>query len=134
MENRIIDKVALIHIANKKVLSTRSKSKNKLYFPGGKRENNESDLECLKREITEELNVDIVESTVKFFGFFEAPADGHKIGVTVQMLCYLADFTGILETANEIESFEWITYKDKNRTSAVDHLILDKLKSMNLID
>lgn len=80
MENRIIDKVALIHIANKKVLSTRSKSKNKLYFPGGKRENNESDLECLKREITE------------------------------------------------------ITYKDKNRTSAVDHLILDKLKSMNLID
>ncbi|MGB3064349.1 hypothetical protein [Sphingobacterium thalpophilum] len=80
MENRIIDKVALIHIANKKVLSTRSKSKNKLYFPGGKRENNESDLEGLKREITE------------------------------------------------------ITYKDKNRTSAVDHLILDKLKSMNLID
>lgn len=134
MEHTVIDKVALINISNRKVLSTLSKSKNKLYFPGGKRENNESDLECLKREIFEELNVHIIDGTVSFFGCFEAPADGHKEGVIVQMLCYIAEFEGALIASNEIESFEWITYKDKHRTSPVDHLILEQLKSLKLID
>lgn len=134
MVNKIIDKVALIHIYNNSVLSTLSKSKNKLYFPGGKRENNESDLECLKREISEELNVHILENTVKFFGTFEAQADGHESGVLVRMLCYFSDFSGTLMASNEVESFEWIKYEDKYKTSAVDILILDELKRQGLID
>lgn len=134
MMNRIIDKVALIHINNNSVLSTLSKSKNKLYFPGGKRENNESDVECLKREILEELNVHILENTVKFFGSFEAQADGHEPGVLVRMLCYFSDFSGTLKASNEVESFEWIKYEDRYRTSAVDILILEELKKQRLID
>ncbi|MGJ1396842.1 hypothetical protein [Sphingobacterium multivorum] len=51
MDNKVIDKVALISISDKKVLTALSKSKSKLYLPGGKREPNESDIECLKREI-----------------------------------------------------------------------------------
>ncbi len=132
--NKIIDKVALIHINNNSVLSTLSKSKNKLYFPGGKRENNESDVECLKREILEELNVHILEGTVKFFGSFEAQADGHEPGVLVRMVCYFSDFSGTLKASNEVESFEWIKYEDRYRTSAVDILILEELKKQRLID
>jgi len=71
MDNNIIDKVALIHISNKKILSTRSKSKDKLYFPGGKREHGETDLACLKREILEELNVYIVKDSVRFLVFLK---------------------------------------------------------------
>ncbi|MDR2282807.1 MAG: NUDIX domain-containing protein [Sphingobacterium sp.] len=134
MVNKIIEKVALIHIDNNTVLSTLSKSKNKLYFPGGKREGNESDLECLKREILEELDVDILENTVQFFGTFEAQADGHEPGVVVRMLCYFSDFIGTLKASSEVESFEWIQYKDRYRTSAVDILILEKLKMQGLID
>jgi len=134
MVNKIIDKVALIHIYNNSVLSTLSKSKTKLYFPGGKRERNESDLECLKREILEELNVHILENSVKFFGAFEAQADGHEPGVLVRMLCYFSDFSGTLMASNEVESFEWIKHEDKYRTSAVDILILDELKRQGLID
>jgi len=78
MDNNIIDKVTLIHISNKKILSTRSKSKDKLYFPGGKREHGKTDLACLKREILEELNVYIVKDSVRFFGIFEAVADGRE--------------------------------------------------------
>lgn len=134
MINKTIEKVALIHIKNNCVLSTLSKSKNKLYFPGGKRENNESDIECLKREVFEELNVHILENTVEFFGTFEAQADGHAPGVLVKMLCYFSDFEGTLMASSEIESFEWIKYEDKNRTSAVDVLILEKLKKQGLIE
>ncbi|RKE46896.1 NUDIX hydrolase [Sphingobacterium detergens] len=134
MDNNIIDKVALIHISNKKILSTRSKSKDKLYFPGGKREHGENDLACLTREIHEELNVNIVENSVSFFGVFEAVADGREKDIVVQMSCYFAEFTGTLTACNEIEHFEWISFVDKDRTSAVDRLILQKLYDLKLID
>ncbi|WP_404479109.1 NUDIX domain-containing protein [Sphingobacterium sp. ML3W] len=53
------------------MLSTRSKSKDKLYFPGGKREHGKTDLACLKREILEELNVYIVKDSVRFLVFLK---------------------------------------------------------------
>jgi len=134
MNNQIIDKVALINISDKKVLVALSKLKSKLYLPGGKRESNESDLECLKREIKEELNVEIKEDSVRYFGTFEAPADGKDEGVLVRMKCYFADYLGMLEAANEIDSFEWVTYSDKHRASAVVNLILDKLKELDIIN
>lgn len=92
MDNKIIDKVALINILDKKVLVALSKFKLKLYLPGGKRESDESDIECLKREIKEELNVDIKENSVRYFGIFEAPADGKDAGIMVRMKCYFADY------------------------------------------
>lgn len=128
-----IDKVALIHIKDFKVLSTISKNKNAFYFAGGKRENNESDIDCLKREIEEELTVTLKDETIKFFGSFEAPAHGHPEGVNVIMKCYFADYTGELKASNEIESFDWLEFKDKMKTSLVDQLILDDLFEKKLI-
>lgn len=134
MENKIIDKVALISISDKKVLVTLSKLKSKLYLPGGKREANESDIECLKREIKEELSIEIKEDSIRYFGTFEAAADGKDAGVLVRMKCYFADYSGVLEAANEIDSFEWINYNEKHKASAVVNLILDKLKEQALIN
>lgn len=134
MPTKIIDKVALICIKDKHILTTRSKNKTKLYFPGGKREGNETDLACLTREIYEELQVQLIESSATFFGVFDAQADGHQEDIVVRMRCYFADFEGTPQASNEIESFEWIRYQDKMRTSAVDHLIMDQLKEMDLID
>lgn len=134
MRTKIIDKVALICIKDRRVLTTLSKNKTKLYFPGGKREGTESDLECLAREVREELNVTLIESSATFLGVFDAQADGHDSGIVVIMRCYFADYDGTPQASNEIESFEWISYRDKIRTSAVDHLIMDQLKEMNLIN
>ncbi len=50
-----IDKIAFIKIEKGKILSTKSKGKNRYYIPGGKREMGESDEETLTREISEEL-------------------------------------------------------------------------------
>ncbi len=133
MKDNIIDKVALICIVDKKVLTALSHSKSKLYLPGGKREIGETDLECLKREIYEELNVQIKEDSVQYFETFEAPADGKTDGISVRMTCYFADYSGNPEPSNEIVSLEWITYQDRDRTSAVVKIILDKLKALKLI-
>lgn len=67
-----MDKVALIEIRNRKILSTRSKGKSKYYIPGGKRVNNETDEQTLVREIKEELSVDIVPGSLKYVGTFRA--------------------------------------------------------------
>lgn len=49
----MIDKIALIYIKDRKVLSSRSKGKDTYYLPGGKREGDETDQETLIREIIE---------------------------------------------------------------------------------
>lgn len=128
-----IDKVAWIRISDKKLLSTRSKGKNVLYIPGGKREKDESDADTLTREIFEELDVQIIPSSIKYFGTFVAQADGHEAGIDVKMTCYNADFIGEISPSSEISEVLWVGYEDKMRCSPVDQLILDHLYKRNLI-
>lgn len=52
-----IDKVAWLHVVDGKLLAARSAGKDTWYLPGGKREEGESDVETLIREIAEELSV-----------------------------------------------------------------------------
>jgi len=129
-----IDKLAWIRIENRKILSTRSKGKDTFYFPGGKREVNESDEAALLREIKEELTVDLLPDSLRFFGKFEAQAHGHAKGIQVTMTCYEADYAGTLKPDAEIEEIAWLTYADKEKSSAVDQLIFNYLKEQNLVD
>lgn len=53
---------AIIYAGNKILVTQRSKNMKlplKWEFPGGKLENAESEIECIKREIKEELNIEI---------------------------------------------------------------------------
>ncbi|MBA4851959.1 NUDIX domain-containing protein [Emticicia sp. BO119] len=131
---RWIDKIAWLYIRDRKVLSTRSRGKDTLYFPGGKREAGESDEEALLREIKEELTVDLIPESLQFLGKFEAQAHGHPKGIMVIMTCYQANYRGELKTDSEIEELAWLTYADKDKSSAVDQLIFDHLKNHNFID
>lgn len=130
----VIDKIAWIYLVDGKVLGARSKGKDTYYFPGGKREADESDADTLVREIEEELSVHIIPETIAEFGSFEAPAHGKAEGVLVRMTCLTADFTGELSPASEIEELAWLTYADRTRVSAVSEIIFDQLKSMDLLD
>lgn len=128
-----IDKLAWIYIQSKRILSTRSQGKDTYYIPGGKREAGETDQQALRREIKEELDIDLLEETIQFFGQFEAQAHGKPQGTLVRMSCYTAEFTGTIRAASEIEEAIWLQYADKEKTSLVDHLIFDFLKEKGLI-
>lgn len=128
-----IDKIAWIHIVNGKILGARSHGKDTYYFPGGKREPGESDQETLIREIQEELTVQIVPDSICSFGTFEAAAHGKAEGVVVQMTTLTADYTGNLSPAAEIAELAWLSYKDREKVSAVSQIIFDQLHEMKLL-
>ena len=132
MQNTI-DKLAWIYIVDGRLLSTRSKGKQTYYIPGGKREAGESDQAALLREIKEELSIDLLPTTLSFFGAFEAQADGKAEGVLVKMTCYTAAFRGEIQAAAEIEEVAWLTYQDKVKSSPVDRLIFDVLHAQGLL-
>ena len=129
----VIDKVAYLYLKDGKILSTRSKGKDKYYIPGGKRETGETDVETLAREVKEELSVDIVESSAKFYGAFEAQAHGKDEGVIVKMTCYTADYTGELKADCEIAEIVWLTMADIESVSPVDKLIFADLNQKGLL-
>jgi len=124
-----IDKLAWIEVKDRKMLSTRTRGRRTWYIPGGKRENNESNVEALTREIQEELSVALVRDSISHYGDFEAQADGHPEGVQVKMQCYTADYTGQLRPAGEIEELDWLTSADLDRVSPVDRLIVERLRA-----
>ncbi|UOQ73282.1 NUDIX hydrolase [Hymenobacter cellulosilyticus] len=129
----IIDKVAWLHLHEGRVLSTRSRGKDRYYFPGGKREAGETDAQTLIREIREELTVELEPGSLRYLGTFEAQAHGHAAGILVRMLCYAAEYRGTLQPAAEIEEVTWLTYQDRPRVSPVDQLILDWLREAGQI-
>ena len=59
----MIDKVGGIILKDKKILVQRkNNNREECIIPGGKREGNETDFETLKRELLEELTVELLEA------------------------------------------------------------------------
>lgn len=129
-----IDKLAYIHIVDKKVLVTLSKGKDTWYIPGGKREAGESDVQALVREVREELQVDLIENTIKKYGVFEAQAHGKPEGTVVRMTCYTAEYQGTIMPDSEIDKVDYFGFARKSETSPVDHLIFDDLLAKGMIE
>jgi 8-oxo-dGTP diphosphatase len=119
----MIDTVAWVHLDNGRILCARPWGKDVFYIPGGKREGAESDLETLRREISEELTVALLPGTERHVGTYQAGAPG---GLMVRM-SYAADYTGTLAASSEIDELAWFGYADRPRVPAVDQLLFDDL-------
>lgn len=130
---REIDKIAFIYLKDRKILSTLSKGKDTYYIPGGKREGKETDEQTLIRECKEELTIDIIKDTIKYYDTFEAQAHGKAEGVLVKMTCYMAEFKGTIQASSEIQEIKWLNYNDLDKISPVDKLIFKDLYEKGLI-
>ena len=130
----LIDKIAWIHLEQRRLLVARNAGRDRFYLPGGKREPGESDLETLVRELEEELTVVVDPGTAAYVGTFEAPADARTDGLVVRLTCYTASHSGPFAVSREIDEITWITSADGDRVSAVDRLVLAHLRDADLID
>ena len=129
----LIDKLAWIHLKDKKILMALTRGKDTYYIPGGKREAGESDHEALIREVREELSVVLRPDTIRHLDTFRAPAHGKPAGTIVQMTCYTADYDGNIAPSEEIEAVAWYAYRDKEKTGPVDQIIFDWLRERDML-
>lgn len=126
--NKVIDKLAWVFIQDGKLLMVRSKGKERFYLPGGKREEGETDEQALLREIKEEISVDLVPDSLKYVETFTGQADGKAEGISVQLTCYVADYTGELSPDAEIEELKFVDGNDREVCSSVALVALDWLE------
>jgi len=106
-----IFKAALALIRDNKVLMAKNFNVDKYYIPGGTIEKNESEEEALLREIKEELSVDIIKDSMKYFGTFEDVATTHPDSI-VQIRLYLGEVLGELKPDSEVEKLGWFGKND----------------------
>lgn len=124
-----IDKLGLILIQDGKVLMVKSANSDRLLLPGGKREKGESDIEALKREIREEISVELVDESIKLFGLFEGQAHGKPEGTLLRITAYEAQVLGELAPASEIQALEWVGLDEVEKVSQVGRDILKAIKT-----
>jgi len=98
---KIIKKVALAVFENKKMLQVRSKKHPEVFFTlGGKPEEGEDDIACLKREVREETGCMIDEPSLKFLHEFEDVAHG-KEETVVNIRMYEGKLVGLPQPSSE---------------------------------
>lgn len=109
MKNKIPVICAIIERNNKVLVVQRSATMKlplKWEFPGGKLEKNESEEACLKREIREELNIEIHLEKRLTPSVFSYP------DVSVELIPYIARQTGGNLTLSEHARFEYLSKSD----------------------
>lgn len=134
MNSKIIDKLGLITLRDRKVAMVRSHNKTLFYIPGGKRELNETDEQALCRELDEELTLTLHLDSIRFYGEFIGLADGKQDGTQVRIRCYFADYDGSPIPAAEIAELAWLDSHDRPLCSATAAIIVSQLQQDGLIN
>lgn len=90
MENEIVSVACAIIIYNEKIIAVQRGPKMSLplkwEFPGGKIEKNETEEACIKREIKEELNIEIVLLKKLSTSFYDYP------NISIELIPFVAQY------------------------------------------
>jgi len=108
----MIDKVGGVILKDKKILVQRkNNNREECIIPEGKREGNETDFETLKRELQEELSVELIKT--EYVGTYQDFAVFSK--KPLQVITYIATIEGAIKCNNEIKEAIWIdrNYKEQ---------------------
>lgn len=103
-------KVGLLWIERGTLLLCEPHAYQQLILPGGQIEKDESDVDCLLREIHEELgpDVELDRSTLRRFGRFTREA-ANRPHATVTIDAYLGRLSGRAVPSDEIHRLHWVT-------------------------
>lgn len=102
-------RIVAIIINNGRLLMLKGRGYDELWTPGGKIEPGETDENCLRRELTEEIGVKI--TGLNFFKEYSGKSLYHPNRITRQKV-YVVSISGSIKTGAEIEDFIWLTKED----------------------
>lgn len=127
LEPKIRIRIAAVIIKNGKLLFVKGKGYKELWTVGGKVDGNETDEECLKRELKEEIGVNITD--MKFYKEYKGLSFYDKVSLIERV--YITSIKGDITPDAEIESFVWFSKDDFNKKTYLtteEKLILDLIK------
>ncbi|MEH6887998.1 NUDIX hydrolase [Priestia megaterium] len=103
---KLIKCACLVKQLENKLLLVRVRNNKHWYLPGGKIEEFELAEDALKRELSEELNIDLLDKTIKYLCTVTDQAYGED--ALVELVCFTADWKGSIYPSAEISEAEWI--------------------------
>lgn len=109
LSSRTFRAVGLVHRDGDRVLLVRPAAKNVFYLPGGKPEPGESDEAAVRRELREELGVDLLPTTCRLLTTVTADAYGEGEGAVVELVCFAGRFVGVPKPAAEVAEVGWFS-------------------------
>lgn len=102
-------RIAAIIIKAGKLLMLKGKGYDELWTPGGKIKAEESEEDCLRRELKEEIDVKI--TGLNFFKEYTGKSFYHPNQITKQKI-FIVSISGEIRPGAEIENFIWLTKED----------------------
>lgn len=132
----MIQKIALAVFKDEKMLQVRSHKQKEVFFTlGGKIEVGEFEIDCLKREVMEEVGCEVDESSLKYLTTFQDIVHD-KAGEMVNIKVYEGKLIGIPKPSSEIAEIGWFdTNSDtKHITTIARRTIFPWLKQHGYIN
>ncbi|HUS11868.1 MAG TPA: NUDIX domain-containing protein [Pyrinomonadaceae bacterium] len=116
------NKVGLLVVRDNSFLVCRKNNyTSRLIMPGGQYELGESALQCLEREVNEELG-DVSLENARYLGTYldKAASDDANENKTVEIQLYRAELKGTPTPSSEVVELLWFnSASDKNELSAI---------------
>ncbi|CNE08879.1 NUDIX hydrolase [Actinomadura bangladeshensis] len=120
-----LDVVAWVQVSDGRMLAVRSRGRDLLYLPGGKREPGEDDWSALSREVREELDLELDRPSFRELGVVRAPAHDQPAFTHVRMACFTASYRGAMTAAGEVDEFVYVGRGDRRLLAPAARAALD---------
>ena len=121
-----MEKCAAVIINDFRLLVVRKQGTSIFISPGGKIEDDENQVSCLRRELKEELNVELMDA--QYLTVYERPSALENMPVRIYV--WLVTISGECTPSAEIEEIQWITGSTSLQIGSVfsDCVIPDLIK------
>ncbi|MEU9023162.1 NUDIX domain-containing protein [Actinomadura sp. NPDC048394] len=120
-----LDVVAWVRVVDGRLLAVRSRGRDLLYLPGGKREPGEDDWAALSREVREELGVELDRASFRELGVVRAPAHDQPDYTHARMACFTASCHGAVAASGEVDEYFYLDASDRHLLAPAARSALD---------